>query len=452
MRLCIIYLLLLLAPAFTIAQDVAAGAKADLNQALSELRSQREAIAEEKSALLNEFNELEAQVRQQRRDWDLLKITAGAQGARYEERRQRLEKLEQQYGALQSALDQYRIELQSNLPAPELNGFQAKFGETTEDFNARQTLELLTFGLERLEAAVGGRVIPGEAINPEGELITGKFFYWGPMAYFQSDWSGQAGFSTEDAGLAPRLSVFGTSSESAELAKAIEGQPARLPVDPSDGRALRLTLEQESLSEHIRSGGVWVWPILGLAAIALLVLAYKSGQIACVRLPHEQALESALNDLRAGKIDGVRQQISGWNEPARSLIQEALDRIEQPREVLEDLLLEHVIRWQMRWERGLAVLAVTAGVSPLLGLLGTVTGMIATFRLIGVYGSGDARPLSGGISEALVTTELGLMVAIPALIAHAMLSRKTQSLTSDLEGIATRFIDAITPGKEAGRE
>lgn len=437
-----------LAPCLSLAQNLTENAQADLKQALQELRAQREQIADEKAALLHQFNELEAQVRQQRRDWELLKVTAGAQGARYEERRQRLEKLEQQYGALQAALAEYHTELQTNLPAPELPLFQEQFQDTDGDMTPAQAKSLLTYGLERIQEAEGGQIMTGEAIAPNGELLDGKFFYWGPMAYFQADWSGQAGFASEDVGLAPRLAPFANAQSAEQLKRAMEGQSATLPVDPSNGRALQLTQHQESIADHIRSGGVWVWPILTLAGLALLVAVFKFFQIASVRLPRESTFQGLLATLREGKTDEVRERLSKWSNPSRSILTEALDRLEQPREVLEDFLLEHIIRWQMRWERGLAILAVTAGVSPLLGLLGTVTGMISTFRLIGVYGSGDARPLSGGISEALVTTELGLIVAIPALILHAMLSRKTQSLTSDLEGMVTRFIDELPQKKE----
>ena len=80
-----------------------------------------------------------------------------------------------------------------------------------------------------------------------------------------------------------------------------------------------------------------------------------------------------------------------------------------------------------RLERWLGAIAITASVAPLLGLLGTVSGMIATFKAMSLFGAGDARAISEGIAEALITTELGLVVAIPALIAHALMSRRAKS-------------------------
>ena len=81
--------------------------------------------------------------------------------------------------------------------------------------------------------------------------------------------------------------------------------------------------------------------------------------------------------------------------------------------------------------------------SPLLGLLGTVTGMISTFHLIAIFGTGDAKLLSGGISEALITTEAGLVVAIPLLLLHAFLSRRVRAITEGLEKSAIRFINTL---------
>jgi biopolymer transport protein ExbB len=91
----------------------------------------------------------------------------------------------------------------------------------------------------------------------------------------------------------------------------------------------------------------------------------------------------------------------------------------------------------------LPFIAVTASTEPLLGLLGTVTGIINTFKLITVFGTGDPKLLSSGISEALITTEFGLYFAIPALLIHALLSRKVKTLLGSLEQIAVGFLNAM---------
>lgn len=98
-------------------------------------------------------------------------------------------------------------------------------------------------------------------------------------------------------------------------------------------------------------------------------------------------------------------------------------------------------------ERGLAFLALTATVGPLMGLLGTVMGMIATFKLISSFGSGYSKVLAAGISEALIATASGMIVAIPALLLHAFLSRKAKGVIGSMEQTAVGFINGI-PNEE----
>ncbi|MBT5707990.1 MAG: MotA/TolQ/ExbB proton channel family protein, partial [Verrucomicrobia bacterium] len=99
---------------------------------------------------------------------------------------------------------------------------------------------------------------------------------------------------------------------------------------------------------------------------------------------------------------------------------------------------------QPKLERFLNVIAVTAATAPLLGLLGTVTGIIKTFKLMQVFGAGDPKPLMAGISEALITTELGLILAIPSLLLHALLSRKVAAVLSRLEKLSVAFVNGLS--------
>ncbi len=103
------------------------------------------------------------------------------------------------------------------------------------------------------------------------------------------------------------------------------------------------------------------------------------------------------------------------------------------REVLESILQEAILKELPRLERALPLLNIMGAVAPLLGLLGTVTGMIGTFEVINIYGTGDPRMMSGGISVALVTTMLGLTVAIPIMLLHTYLNRQVEHIIGDME-------------------
>ncbi|GAL32748.1 MotA/TolQ/ExbB proton channel family protein [Vibrio maritimus] len=102
-------------------------------------------------------------------------------------------------------------------------------------------------------------------------------------------------------------------------------------------------------------------------------------------------------------------------------------------EALELRLLESIMDEQQHLERGLSMLKLLAALAPMLGLLGTVTGMIETFQVITQFGNAEPRVMAGGISMALVTTVLGLITAMPLLLAHNLLSSKAEAIRNILE-------------------
>jgi CBS domain-containing protein len=127
-----------------------------------------------------------------------------------------------------------------------------------------------------------------------------------------------------------------------------------------------------------------------------------------------------------------------------------VEHIKEPPALIEEVMYENILTAKMKLQRFLPFVAISAAAAPLLGLLGTVTGIINTFKLITVFGSGDVKMLSGGISEALITTEFGLIVAIPSLLLHAFLSRKARGVIAQMEKTAIAFINQIskTPFKK----
>ena len=106
-------------------------------------------------------------------------------------------------------------------------------------------------------------------------------------------------------------------------------------------------------------------------------------------------------------------------------------------------MYEQVLTTRLRLQGLLPFIAICAASAPLLGLLGTVTGIINTFKMITIFGSGDVKSLSGGISEALITTKFGLIVAIPSLLLHAFLSRKARGVVGRMEAAGVAFINQI---------
>jgi biopolymer transport protein ExbB len=182
-------------------------------------------------------------------------------------------------------------------------------------------------------------------------------------------------------------------------------------------------------------------PILALALICVLVGIWKACSLWRIPVSSDSRVGPFARSLFSNRTE-AGELAAKARGPLRRLLAEALAHADEPRSQIEEVLHEAILAEVPALESRLSVLSVGAAIAPLLGLLGTVTGMIHTFRLITIFGSGDARMLSGGISEALVTTEAGLIVAIPLLLLHAVLARRVRAITDGLERGALTILNA----------
>lgn len=271
-------------------------------------------------------------------------------------------------------------------------------------------------------------------VQADGQLTQAQLLRLGPVAWFLHE--GQGGLVTDEGGLA-RIALTFDETTTAGLQGLQATGSGQLTFDPTLSRALLLAEDNETLMEHLRKGGIWVIPILLFAVFASSIAVFKA--VAMYRLPPlvpglAERLERALAS-GEGAVQKVMAAVQGQQERLARVALAAHENTEQRDDKLYALLLEQ----RHALERWLGAIAITASVSPLLGLLGTVSGMITTFRLMTLFGAGDANAVSAGISEALITTELGLVVAIPALLAHALLSRKVKQRFAQLENDAVHL-------------
>ncbi|MFN9024880.1 MAG: MotA/TolQ/ExbB proton channel family protein, partial [Akkermansiaceae bacterium] len=195
--------------------------------------------------------------------------------------------------------------------------------------------------------------------------------------------------------------------------------------------------------DMVNKGGLWVWPIMFLALLSLAFGLVKLAQFSRFREPTDAWVTAILAALRTGDRDKALQLASERNHPAGVVLAKLITVSENSTDLVEETLYEQLMSVQSKASSLLSVIAITAATSPLLGLLGTVSGMIATFNLITLFGSGDPKPLAGGISEALITTLFGLVVAIPALILHAFLSRRAQGIVQTTERLGLSFVNGL---------
>lgn len=144
-----------------------------------------------------------------------------------------------------------------------------------------------------------------------------------------------------------------------------------------------------------------------------------------------------------GLSEFLMRRLFGYT-PVGRMLAVGVEHLNEPRELIEEVMYERVLETRLQLQRLLPFIAISAASAPLLGLLGTVTGIINTFKLITVFGSGDVKTLSGGISEALITTEFGLIVAIPSLLIHAFLSRRARSVVDQMEKAGVSLMNQIS--------
>lgn len=223
--------------------------------------------------------------------------------------------------------------------------------------------------------------------------------------------------------------------------EAAEDPIAPIAVDPSRGAILALVVQAPDLRERIDQGGIIGYIILGIGLIGLI--------LAIERLFSSWRSKSAMaSALANGNGDGTA-------DPQSKHVIDELRRATQDPELVRDAdalsakLDEIVMISAERMRRGLPALAIFAAVSPLLGLLGTVTGMIETFQVITLFGAGDPRLMSGGISQALITTQLGLSVAIPLLLAHSFVQSRINALIAILDETAAELFASSRSAMEA---
>lgn len=195
--------------------------------------------------------------------------------------------------------------------------------------------------------------------------------------------------------------------------------------------------------EIVRSGGPLMWPIILCSVVAAAIILERLWTLQEKRVLPPDLLQKIGQLVDANQVSDSVIATLDRHSPLGRVLAAGLRYRHRPREVLMERLEDtgrHVVH---ELERFLNTLGTIAGVSPLLGLLGTVTGIIKAFNAINAGGMGDPRMLSGGIAEALITTAAGLCVAIPALIGYRYLRSRVDQLVIEMEKKALLFADTI---------
>jgi biopolymer transport protein ExbB len=294
-----------------------------------------------------------------------------------------------------------------------------------------------------------GLYVGRDGENHTGDILTlGKF----TALYRAPDEIGFLTYSTESK----KLFALTTLPER-KLAKTIqhyfEGRSEFVPIDIASGESLVGIGHKASIVEEFKQGGDIMWPILLVGLVVVVFTAYKLIYLKRVH-GDTDTIMGAVNDMAAKGdwqgVDAIMQQHKNHNWPVVNVLRDGIHARGEDRETLESVLQESILREMPRLERGISLMAVLGAIAPLLGLLGTVTGMITTFKVITLYGTGDPKLMSSGISEALVATKWGLCVAVPTMLIHTLLARRVHGVVSDMEEKAVALSNTIQKEQRRG--
>ena len=434
--------------------SVEVSAQQRLDESLAELTALREAIAAEKVPLGRQLSALEDELLDVRREYQETTRQLDTRTLDLSNLRSEIQSRREEKTYISNLLSEYIRNFETRLHIAETQRYAealeaAKLAPENSNLSETAVYQaqsgLVATSLERLHDALGGTRFEGNAVDPTGLVKPGSFVLIGPAALFRSTDGEAIGTAEQRLGsLEPTVLGFDSEGLTAAASDVVSTGAGQFPLDPTLGNAHKIEATKETLSEHIGKGGVVMYPLLGLFAAAMLVVLFKWIELARVRQPSQKRVRALLDAVADRNQEKARIEAAAIGGPTGVMLATGVEHLTDPPALIEEVMYEKILTAKLKLQRFLPFVAISAAAAPLLGLLGTVTGIINTFKLITVFGSGDVKTLSGGISEALITTEYGLIVAIPSLLLHAFLSRKARGMVAQMEKAAIAFVNQIS--------
>ena len=428
-------------------------ARADLALAVDRLKETREQIFAEETPLIREVEELDIRVSQAAQDLKALNLKeanlAGSQRALTNELASRKGEFDFTFQTLNS----YSKGFQNRLHVAELQRYRDKIDaidaaagmeDLTQAQKVEERMRYLVLGFERIMRVAGGDRFPAKAKIKDGsEILTGQAVVMGSQGWFANDGvAGFLGLGVDSLGN-PELLPADTDQVEGIQQLAAEGQ-AIVAVDASGGRALKIKEAAKTLRDYLDGGGPVGLAIVGLGLLSLGIAVLKFIEISRFEIPRRKEVNLILDDLLEHRLEEAKLRAGKIAGLSGELAEAGVESFFQKRRILEDALLEKLGAIQPKLDRGLPFLALAAAAAPMMGLLGTVLGIMQTFDMMAVFGTGNAQNFSAGIGAALITTAMGLVVAIPVIIIHGLLKSLAKGRFGKAEAVALAFLNGST--------
>jgi biopolymer transport protein ExbB len=405
-----------------------AAQKRELEQRLAQTR---EAFASDRARIEADINRLESSVLARRTEGDRVAERLAEAERQADLNLDNSELLRATYQQSEATLQGYGLD------------FMQDEGFTAQDDGAQ--LAAIFAEANALLARLGTvRREPGVYYLSDGTEVQGELVRIGNIAAYGISPRGSGALAPAGGG---RLKLWGEPAEEAAQALARGQAPAPTPIFLYE--SLNVPVEaskRQTVVEHISEGGTIGWVIVALGLLGALLIVLRALFLQRSGADVERITDRVAGLVRQGKIEEAIDAAKENKGSVARVVTATLRNLDRDREHLEDIVSESILHEHGRLNRFGAMILVIAGVAPLLGLLGTVTGMIQTFDIITEFGTSDPKLLSGGIAVALVTTKLGLTVAIPALLLGSVLSGWAERIKDEMEKVALRITNL---GQEA---
>ena len=273
----------------------------------------------------------------------------------------------------------------------------------------------------------------------DGSEVRGTIIRFGNIAAFGVSKDGSGALAPAGGG---RFRLWAAPAAASAEALAAGTLPSPMQVYLfENANAAVSDPEVKTLWGEIAKGGLIGYIIVALGLLALGLVLARSVFLKNAGAAIAPIIDGVARELGAGRTDNAIAAAKRFKGSAARVVTAALRNIDRDREHLEDIVSESILHESSHLSRFGTFILMIAAVAPLLGLLGTVTGMIQTFDVITEFGTSDPKLLSGGIATALVTTQLGLMVAIPVLLLGNLLNGWAERIKDDMEKAALKVVN-----------
>ncbi len=418
-------------------------------------------IKKEKEELLRELAELKNRVGKKESGLEELKKRFEELREKEEEMKKELDAWEEEIhtleGAVKGASKDFDKILRNGLISPDYPELMTEVEDlaTSDRFPSYKDIESLVNALFAYMKSSGeivksrGKLIDKDGKEAVGEIVRiGDFMsiYRSPIATGALRYDAKSKLLIAYPGKLPWRTrrAFG---------KYIEGSVNHLPLDLSHGAIFKEYSVERGIMEWLKSGGFLVWPILLIGAVAMALICERIVFLSRIKKTSTEVTAELDSLIQEGNFESCKEFCKKYIKiPTCRIIESGLENLSASKDVLENALQEAILQELPKIERFLPTLSVLAAIAPLLGLLGTVTGMINTFQVITQFGTSDPRMMSGGISEALVTTQLGLGVAIPILVMHHFLERQADKIIDEMEEKGTALTVSVLRAQDRSED